>query len=114
LAWGRQTACVGVDRADGRRLGAVVPELVRRVDEGAEAAGRDPGEIRRVYNIGGTIADAPAQALLQGPPEHWIETLRNFAEELGFDTFIFWPGEDPQGQLERFAQEIVPALRAPS
>lgn len=92
----------------------LVPELARRVDERAEAAGRDPSEIRRVYNIGGTIADGESQALLQGPPEHWIETLQNFAEELGFDTFIFWPGEDPQGQLERFAQEIVPALRAAS
>jgi alkanesulfonate monooxygenase SsuD/methylene tetrahydromethanopterin reductase-like flavin-dependent oxidoreductase (luciferase family) len=92
----------------------LVPELARRVDEGAEAAGRDPSEIRRVYNIGGTIVDGEAQALLQGPPEHWIETLQNFAEELGFDTFIFWPVEDPRGQLERFAQEIVPALRAAS
>jgi alkanesulfonate monooxygenase SsuD/methylene tetrahydromethanopterin reductase-like flavin-dependent oxidoreductase (luciferase family) len=92
----------------------LVPELARRVDEGAEAAGRDPSQIRRLYNISGTIVDGPAQALLQGPPEHWIETLRNFAEELGFDTFIFWPGEDPLGQLERFAEEILPALRAAS
>jgi alkanesulfonate monooxygenase SsuD/methylene tetrahydromethanopterin reductase-like flavin-dependent oxidoreductase (luciferase family) len=90
----------------------VVPELARRVDEGAEAVGRDPSEIRRLYNISGAIVDGPTQGLLQGPPEHWIETLTGFAEELGFDTFIFWPGEDPQGQLERFAQEIVPALRS--
>jgi alkanesulfonate monooxygenase SsuD/methylene tetrahydromethanopterin reductase-like flavin-dependent oxidoreductase (luciferase family) len=84
--------------------------LARRIDEGAEVAGRDPSEIRRVYNINGTIADGPTQGLLQGPPEHWIETLTSFAEELGFDTFIFWPGEEPAAQLERFAQEVVPAL----
>jgi alkanesulfonate monooxygenase SsuD/methylene tetrahydromethanopterin reductase-like flavin-dependent oxidoreductase (luciferase family) len=89
----------------------LVPELARRVDEGAEGAGRDPSEIRRLYNISGTIVEGPTQGLLQGPPEHWIETLTGFAEELGFDTLIFWPADEPQAQLERFAQEIVPALR---
>jgi alkanesulfonate monooxygenase SsuD/methylene tetrahydromethanopterin reductase-like flavin-dependent oxidoreductase (luciferase family) len=92
----------------------LVPELARRVDEGAKAAGRDPSEIRRLYNVSGTIVDGPTQGLLQGPPEHWIETLTGFAEELGFDTFIFWPSDEPQAQLERFAEEIVPALRAAS
>ena len=92
----------------------LVPELMRRIDDGAEAAGRDPSEIRRVYNINGTIADGPTQGLLHGSPEVWIETLKSFAEELGFDTFIFWPGGEPETQLERFAQEVVPALRASS
>jgi alkanesulfonate monooxygenase SsuD/methylene tetrahydromethanopterin reductase-like flavin-dependent oxidoreductase (luciferase family) len=89
----------------------LVPQLARRVDEGAEASGRDPKEIRRLYNVSGTIVDGPTQGLLHGTPEHWIETLSGFAEELGFDTFIFWPADEPQAQLERFAQEIVPALR---
>jgi len=88
-----------------------VPELSRRVDEGAAAAGRDPAEIRRVYNVSGTIADTRANGIVDGPPGHWVETLSSFATELGFDTFIFWPAEDPQAQLERFAQEVVPALR---
>ena len=89
----------------------LVPAMMRRVDEGAAAAKRDPSEIRRVYNVGGTIADTPAGGLLEGPPEHWIETLGGFAKELGFDTFVFWPDEEPLTQLERFATEIVPALR---
>ena len=90
----------------------LVPAMMRRVDEGAAAAERDPSAIRRVYNIGGTIADGPPTGLLNGPPEHWIETLTGFAEELGFDTFVFWPDEQPLAQLERFAMEVVPALRA--
>jgi hypothetical protein len=49
--------------------------------------------------------------LLTGNPVHWIETLSVFARELGFDTFVFWPETDPAGQLERFAAEVVPALR---
>jgi alkanesulfonate monooxygenase SsuD/methylene tetrahydromethanopterin reductase-like flavin-dependent oxidoreductase (luciferase family) len=89
----------------------LVPELARRVDEGAAEAGRDPSEIRRVYNVSGTIVDGPVRGLLDGPPEHWAETLTQFATELGFDTFIVWPGGEPEAQLERFAQEVVPALR---
>ncbi len=88
-----------------------VPELQRRVDDGASAAGRDPSEIRRVYNVGGTIVDGPARGLVTGPPRHWIETLTGFATELGFDTFVFWPDEEPLRQVERFATEVVPALR---
>ena len=41
------------------------------------------------------------------PPEHWIETLRNFALELGFDTFVFWPEEEPLVQIQRFVEEVV-------
>jgi alkanesulfonate monooxygenase SsuD/methylene tetrahydromethanopterin reductase-like flavin-dependent oxidoreductase (luciferase family) len=90
---------------------ARVPEMQRRIDDGAAAAGRDPSEIRRVYNVGGTIADGSTRELLKGPPEHWIETLSGFARELGFDTFVFWPDEEPLRQLERFALEVVPGLR---
>jgi alkanesulfonate monooxygenase SsuD/methylene tetrahydromethanopterin reductase-like flavin-dependent oxidoreductase (luciferase family) len=90
----------------------IVPMLMRRVDEGAAGAGRDPAEVRRLYNISGRIADGQTKELLDGPVEHWIETLTGFARELGFDTFIFWPSEDPLAQIERFAEEVVPGLRA--
>ncbi len=89
----------------------LVPEMHSRIDDAAAAAGREPSEIRRVYNVGGSIVDGPARGLLEGPPEHWTETLSSFATDLGFDTFIFWPSEEPLAQLERFAAEVVPALR---
>jgi alkanesulfonate monooxygenase SsuD/methylene tetrahydromethanopterin reductase-like flavin-dependent oxidoreductase (luciferase family) len=90
----------------------LVPAMQRRIDDAATEAGRDPAAVRRVYNVSGTIADGPVLGLLQGPPAHWIETLGGFATELGFDTFIFWPpAEEPIGQLERFATEVVPAFR---
>lgn len=89
----------------------LVPEMHKRIDDGATEAGRDPARIRRVYNVGGRIADGPVRGLLDGPPGHWIETLTGFAAELGFDTFVFWPDEEPLVQLERFAREVVPALR---
>jgi alkanesulfonate monooxygenase SsuD/methylene tetrahydromethanopterin reductase-like flavin-dependent oxidoreductase (luciferase family) len=89
----------------------VVPDLQRRIDEGAAESGRRPAEIRRVSNLPGEITEAPAAELLRGPVEHWVETLTGFAIELGFDTFIFWPGDDAPQQVERFAQEVVPGVR---
>jgi alkanesulfonate monooxygenase SsuD/methylene tetrahydromethanopterin reductase-like flavin-dependent oxidoreductase (luciferase family) len=90
----------------------LVPGMNRHIDEAAAHAGRDPSEIRRVYNLtGGAITDGATDGLLRGPPEHWIETLSGFARELGFDTLVFWPGEDHLAQVERFAREVAPALR---
>jgi alkanesulfonate monooxygenase SsuD/methylene tetrahydromethanopterin reductase-like flavin-dependent oxidoreductase (luciferase family) len=88
-----------------------VPALQKRIDDGAAQAGRDPAQIRRAYNIGGTISDGPTRGLIDGPPAHWIEMLTGFTRELGFDTFVFWPAGDPIGQVERFASEVVPGVR---
>jgi alkanesulfonate monooxygenase SsuD/methylene tetrahydromethanopterin reductase-like flavin-dependent oxidoreductase (luciferase family) len=90
----------------------VVPAMMRHIDEAATDAGRDPSEIRRLLNVSGRIFDGAVEEPLHGPPEHWIETLTGYARELGFDTFVFWPQEDADAQLERFASEVVPALRS--
>jgi alkanesulfonate monooxygenase SsuD/methylene tetrahydromethanopterin reductase-like flavin-dependent oxidoreductase (luciferase family) len=79
-----------------------VPESQARIDEAARAAGRDPGEIRRMYNLMGEIDDVEA----------WTDRLAAFVTDLGFDTLVFWPGgDDPRRQLELFAQEVAPAVR---
>jgi alkanesulfonate monooxygenase SsuD/methylene tetrahydromethanopterin reductase-like flavin-dependent oxidoreductase (luciferase family) len=88
-----------------------VPEMAKRIEEGAARAGRDPSAIRRLYNVKGMIADGPASDPLHGPPGHWIETLTGFVVELGFDSFVFWPDDDVLGQIERFAQEVAPGVR---
>ena len=85
--------------------------MMSRIDEGAATAGRAPAGIRRIFNVGGKIVDGATRELLNGPPGHWIETLRRFAVELGFDTFVFWPQDEPLAQLERSAEEVVPAVR---
>jgi alkanesulfonate monooxygenase SsuD/methylene tetrahydromethanopterin reductase-like flavin-dependent oxidoreductase (luciferase family) len=87
-------------------------QLQRRVDDAAAAAGRDPRAIRRILNIGGMIADGPTGKLLHGSPAHWIETLTGFVTELGFDGFVLWPDGDVLAQVERFAAEVVPGVRA--
>jgi hypothetical protein len=87
-----------------------LPEMHRRIDEGAERAGREPREIRRVYNVSGSIG-AVDQGPLQGPPSRWVETLTGFALEQGMDTVIFWPSGDHERQVEIFAGEVVPAVK---
>src|SRR6266545_4642100 len=37
-----------------------VLDMTARLDEGAAEAGRDPGEIRRVLNVGGAVTDGPS------------------------------------------------------
>jgi alkanesulfonate monooxygenase SsuD/methylene tetrahydromethanopterin reductase-like flavin-dependent oxidoreductase (luciferase family) len=88
-----------------------IPEMAKRIEEGAARAGRDPAAIRRLYNVKGTIADGPVRERLNGPPDHWIETLTGMVVELGFDSFLFWPVDDVLGQIERFAQEVAPGVR---
>ena len=85
--------------------------MSKRIDEGAARAGRDPSDIRRLYNVSGTITGGPVRERLHGPPDHWIETLTGLVLELGFDTFIFSSPDDVLGQIERFAKEVAPGVR---
>jgi alkanesulfonate monooxygenase SsuD/methylene tetrahydromethanopterin reductase-like flavin-dependent oxidoreductase (luciferase family) len=89
-----------------------IPEMRERIDSAAAKAGRDPAQIRRIYNVSGAIVDGPVRERLVGPPGHWIETLTSFAVELGFDGFVFSTSDgDVPGQVERFAREVAPGVR---
>ncbi len=87
-----------------------LPKMHQRIDEGAASVGRDPAEIRRVYNISGMIGEE-VEGTLSGPASRWTEELSRFALELGMDTFIYWPAGDHVRQVELFASEVVPAVR---
>lgn len=80
----------------------------RIIDEAARAAGRDPREIRRLLNISGKFNTAHG-GLLDGPAEQWVADLLPLAVQDGVSTFILM-SDDPQ-TLERFAHEVIPALR---
>ena len=73
-----------------------VPEAMKRIDDAAEAEGRDAKQIRRLYNL---LSDEPPAA----------EQIADFATELGFDTFIFSPAD--VHELERVAADLVPAIK---
>ena len=87
-----------------------LPEMHERIDEGTKKAGREPKEIRRAYNISGRIGQE-GEGSLSGPVSKWVEELTRLALELGMDTFIYWPSEDRERQVELFANEVVPAVR---
>ncbi len=87
-----------------------IPEMQRRIDEAAAEAGRGQREIRRVYNVSGRIG-AEGEGPLEGPASLWVEQLTRFALELGMDTFIYWPSEERERQVELFAGEVAPAVR---
>jgi alkanesulfonate monooxygenase SsuD/methylene tetrahydromethanopterin reductase-like flavin-dependent oxidoreductase (luciferase family) len=87
-----------------------LPEMNGRIDEGANRAGRAPGEIRRAYNLSGYIG-AEGEGPLEGPASQWVQTLTEFALEYGMDTFIYWPSGDHERQVEIFADEVMPAVK---
>lgn len=87
-----------------------VPGAQRVIDEAAEAAGRAPASIRRVYNVIGMIGGRHGPGLV-GDAGRWVDTLSEWAVGLGFDTFVLWPTAEPEGQLAVFAEEVVPAVR---
>ena len=89
-----------------------IPAMQRRIDAAAAQAGREAASVRRAYNLMGEITAAASDEPLRGPVSQWVETLAGFALELGFDTFVFWPAGGEIDQLTRFAEEVVPAVRA--
>jgi alkanesulfonate monooxygenase SsuD/methylene tetrahydromethanopterin reductase-like flavin-dependent oxidoreductase (luciferase family) len=86
-----------------------IADMTRRLDDAAGETGRDPSSIRRILNVNGTITDSGTNGMLQGPVDQWTEELTELAVTYRFDTFIFWGEGD--GQLQRFAQEVAPAVR---
>jgi alkanesulfonate monooxygenase SsuD/methylene tetrahydromethanopterin reductase-like flavin-dependent oxidoreductase (luciferase family) len=82
-----------------------------RIDEAARGADRDPAVIARIYNVMGQITDGGVSGLLNGPAEHWVETLTSFAVDYGMDGFVFGPAGSPPEQLRRFALDVVPNVR---
>jgi alkanesulfonate monooxygenase SsuD/methylene tetrahydromethanopterin reductase-like flavin-dependent oxidoreductase (luciferase family) len=87
-----------------------LPSFNDRIDEAAREFGREPSEIRRVYNVSGRIGQN-RKGFLYGPASYWVEELTRLTLEYGMDTFIFWPAEDQEGQIGTFAEEVAPAVR---
>jgi alkanesulfonate monooxygenase SsuD/methylene tetrahydromethanopterin reductase-like flavin-dependent oxidoreductase (luciferase family) len=86
------------------------------IDRAAREAGRDPREIRRIYNIPGAFTSTPqapaadSDQAIVGPPEHWADVLTHFALELGFSTFVLAAPPDPH-TLTTFIEDVAPGVR---
>lgn len=83
-------------------------EMNKHIDEGAEAAGRTPSDIRRFLNIGGQFTQQ-GRGLFIGPPREWAEQVAEIALEYGTSGFIL-AADDPY-TIETFAREVAPAAR---
>jgi alkanesulfonate monooxygenase SsuD/methylene tetrahydromethanopterin reductase-like flavin-dependent oxidoreductase (luciferase family) len=83
-------------------------ELNKHIDDAAAAAGREPGRVRRLLNVGGRFAPT-GRALLDGPADQWAEDLAGLTLEYGVSGFILTA--DDAATIERFAAEVAPATR---
>ncbi|MFE1879306.1 LLM class flavin-dependent oxidoreductase [Streptomyces diastatochromogenes] len=85
-------------------------DAVARVDDATARAGRDPGSIRKVYNLNGLI-EPTSRGDFHGPVGQWVEQITQVHREHGMNGFAYWPDEDHERQLGVFAHEVVPAVR---
>jgi alkanesulfonate monooxygenase SsuD/methylene tetrahydromethanopterin reductase-like flavin-dependent oxidoreductase (luciferase family) len=95
---------------------AAAAEAQSIIDEAARNAGRDPREIRRIYNVTGAFAAAaPAPSRdtdekIIGPPDHWAGALAHLALDLGFATFVLVTPPD-RDSLRAFIEDVAPRVR---
>jgi alkanesulfonate monooxygenase SsuD/methylene tetrahydromethanopterin reductase-like flavin-dependent oxidoreductase (luciferase family)/hemerythrin-like domain-containing protein len=70
------------------------------IDEAAAEAGRSPQDVRRLYNLSGSVSSRPAA---------WAEQLAELALTHGMSAFIL--PADSAAEIQRFAAEVVPLVR---
>jgi alkanesulfonate monooxygenase SsuD/methylene tetrahydromethanopterin reductase-like flavin-dependent oxidoreductase (luciferase family) len=91
------------------------------VDEAAVAVGRDPRDVRTIFNFPGLITDQPLVATrdddgrwIGGSVEQWVDELTGAVVEHGAAGFtLFSPsgGTPDLGSLRRWGSEIAPSVR---
>jgi alkanesulfonate monooxygenase SsuD/methylene tetrahydromethanopterin reductase-like flavin-dependent oxidoreductase (luciferase family) len=91
------------------------------IDDAAVAVGRDPRDVRTVFNFPGRITDRPLIATrdrdgrwVGGSVDQWVEELTEAVLEHGASGFmLFSPtgGAPDAATLGRWATEIAPAVR---
>ncbi len=86
---------------------ATLADLNATIDEAAEAAGRGPRAVRRLYNISGRFGTRAG--FLQGTADDWAEQLADLTLEVGMSTYVL--GSDDRDVVRRFADEVAPAVR---
>ena len=91
------------------------------IDDAARAAGRDPREIRTVFNLPGRITDRPLAATrdrdgrwIGGSVDQWAEELTGAVIEHDASGFILFSpsgGAPDDVSLGRWAGEVAPTVR---
>lgn len=89
------------------------------IDAAAEAVGRKPSEVATVYNFPGAITDRAVDRprddegrWVGGSVGQWVEELTGAVLQHGAAGFTYFPRGNAVDEQVRWAQEIVPAVRA--
>jgi alkanesulfonate monooxygenase SsuD/methylene tetrahydromethanopterin reductase-like flavin-dependent oxidoreductase (luciferase family) len=91
-----------------------------RIDEAAAGVGRDRSAIITTYNFGGRITPGPLTATrdddgrwIGGSVQQWVDELMSAVLEHDAAGFVYRTTDDTPATVavERFAREIVPAVR---
>jgi alkanesulfonate monooxygenase SsuD/methylene tetrahydromethanopterin reductase-like flavin-dependent oxidoreductase (luciferase family) len=102
-------------------LSALYRESRPVIDEAAAQAGRDASGIVSIFNFGGRITPGPLAATrdddgrwIGGSPGQWIDELTSAVLDHQAGGFLFRSTDDspPAVALARWAEEIVPSVRA--
>lgn len=93
-----------------------------RIDRAALAAGRQPGDVRRVIQLVGAVTQKPItrERPRSGPggqplrtdPDGWARIISELVLEERFDTINFLPEVESAEQISAFGQLVVPRVQA--
>lgn len=84
-----------------------LPDMNRRIDEAAAEAGRDPRDVRRLYNLLGEFGSR--EGWPRGAVADWPEQLAELTLDQGMSTYIL--SVSSEEDLRAFADQVVPAVR---
>lgn len=87
-----------------------IPAMRRRIDAAAEAAGRDPGQIRSILNLNVRLdpGAAPDPDVVTGSAKQVVSQLQELITRYGFTGFNFLPSHPDD--LPRLAEDVLPEL----
>lgn len=91
-----------------------IPVMRQRVLDAAQRAGRDPAQVTCALNLSVRLASSDHRDAdqFEGTPARIADGLRHYVE-LGFTAFSFIvAGDEPAGQVERLAEEVLPVITA--
>ena len=98
------------------------PAAQERIDRAAIAAGREPGDIRRVIQLVGAVTDrrethqrpvcGPGNQPIRTTPEIWAQIIAEFVVQERFDAVNFIPQSETREQIAALGELVIPLARA--
>jgi len=117
------------DRIHGYAPLNQIPKIRQTLEQSVSATGRKSNEVRRNYNLAGTIFEGDANnegqrqedmimvtnseqdGLLVDSIDFGIDSIIKFYKDLQMDRFTFWPANESSDQVELFAKKVMPRVK---